>query len=210
MVLLGLAVLWGIVLLPPALRKRAEARQGRSVENFRKRLEVLAPPVVPRASRPPSAVRPIGSALPRASLAAEPGPVAPPARRRGRDRSRRPVPVRQFSRVDVLRRRRQVFAGLCLTAVLTLALALTVPGLRPVLGGAHVLVDVALAAYVTGLRRLRQLALERKAKVRYLPVAIPVEIDLTDSSNASDPSDVSDVSDGGAVAEASAARSAAL
>jgi hypothetical protein len=113
----------------------------------------------------------------------------------------------------VLRRRRQVFAGLCLTAVLTLALALTVPGLRPVLGGAHVLVDVALAAYVTGLRRLRQLALERKAKVRYLPVAIPVEIDLTDSSNASDPSDVSDVSDvsvAEAVAEASAARSAAL
>ena len=214
MVLLGLAVLWGIVLLPPALRKRAEARQGRSVENFRKRLEVLAPPVVPRASRPPSAVRPIGSALPRASLVAEPGPVVPPARRRGRDRgqhrSRPPVPVRQFSRVDVLRRRRQVFAGLCATAVLTLALALTVPGLRPVLGGAHVLVDVALTAYVTGLRRLRHLALERKAKVRYLPVAIPVEIDLTDSSNAANASDPSEVSDAGAVAEASAARSAAL
>jgi len=215
-VLLGLAVLWGIVLLPPALRKRAEARQSRSVENFRKRLEVLAPPVVPRASRPPSAVRPIGSAPPRAALVAEPRPVVPPARRRRRDRSRPPVPVRRFSRVDVLRRRRQVFAGLCATAVLTLALALAVPGLRPVLGGAHVLVDVALTAYVTGLRRLRQLALERKAKVRYLPVAIPVEIDLTDSSNAanasdpSDPSDPSDVSDAGAVAEASAARSAAL
>ncbi|MGH9039653.1 MAG: hypothetical protein ACRDZ3_05425, partial [Acidimicrobiia bacterium] len=76
--LLVLAVLWGIVLIPPVLRNRAEARQGRSVENFRKRLEVLAPPEVPRATRPPSAVRPAGSAPPRASFVAEPGPLVTP------------------------------------------------------------------------------------------------------------------------------------
>ncbi|MDQ3943913.1 MAG: hypothetical protein M3357_01915, partial [Actinomycetota bacterium] len=75
MVLLVLAVLWGIVLIPPALRNRAEARQGRSVENFRQRLEVLAPPAVPRAARPPSAVRPAGSSPPRVAMVAEPGPL---------------------------------------------------------------------------------------------------------------------------------------
>ncbi|MGH9036161.1 MAG: hypothetical protein ACRD0O_10380 [Acidimicrobiia bacterium] len=201
MVLLVLAVLWGIVLLPPALRKRAEARQSRSVENFRKRLEVLAPPAVPRAARPPSAVRPIGSAPPRASLVAEPGPVPPPAG------PRPAVATRQFSRVDVLRRRRQVFGGLCLAAFLTLALALAFPGLRLILGVAHLLADTALAAYVTGLRRLRRLARERKDKVRYLPMAIVVEIDLTDSSDASD---ASHDADDGATAQAPAARSAAL
>ncbi|MGH8992533.1 MAG: hypothetical protein ACRDZ7_13585, partial [Acidimicrobiia bacterium] len=70
MVLLVLAVLWGIVLIPPAVHKRRAARQGRSVENFRKRLEVLAPPAVPRASRPSSAVRPAGSAPPRVAVVA--------------------------------------------------------------------------------------------------------------------------------------------
>jgi hypothetical protein len=101
----------------------------------------------------------------------------------------------------VLRRRRQVFGGLCLTATVTLALALALPGLRVVLAAAHVLADVALTAYVTGLRRLRQLARERKDKVRYLPVAIIVPMDTSDSP---------DASDAGAAAEAPAARSAAL
>lgn len=205
MVLLVLAVLWGIVLLPPALRKRAETRQGRSVENFRKRLEVLTPPAVPRASRPPSAVRPVGSARPRASLVAEPGPVVPPSRPRAQPRPL--TATRQFSRVDVLRRRRQVFGGLCLTATLTLTLALAYPGLRLALGVAHLLADAALAAYVTGLRRLRQLARERKAKVRYLPMAIVVPMDTSDASEASD---TSDTSDAGTAAETPAARSAAL
>lgn len=207
MVLLVLAVLWGIVLLPPALRKRAETRQGRSVENFRKRLEVLAPPAVPRAARPPSAVRPVGSAPPRASLVAEPGPVVPPSRPRPQPQPRPLASSRQFSRVDVLRRRRQVFGGLCLAATLTLTLALAFPGLRLALGAAHLLTDAALAAYVTGLRRLRQLARERKAKVRYLPVAIVVP---TDTSDASDAPDTSDASNAGAAAETPAARSAAL
>jgi len=193
-VLLVLAVLWGIVLIPPALRNRAEVRQGRSVENFRKRLEVLAPPAVPRASRPSSAVRPAGSAPPRIAAVAQPGPVAPVTR------PRPPSPAQRQSRAEVLRRRRQVFGALCLASALTLAAALAFPGLGLVLGVTHVLADAALAAYVSGLRRLRQLARERKAKVRYLPMAIAVPSDAT----------VPDTSDARAVAEAPAARSAAL
>jgi hypothetical protein len=194
-VLLVLAVLWGIVLIPPALRNRAEARQGRSVEQFRKRLEVLAPPAVPRASRPPSAVRPAGSAPPRVAAVAQPGPAVPVSRPR-------PVsPIRPPLRTEVLRRRRQVFGGLCLASILTLGVALAIPGLRLILVVAHLLADVALAAYVTGLRRLRRLARERRAKVRYLPVAIAVPVDSSETW---------DTSDAGAAGQAPAARSAAL
>ncbi len=195
MVLLVLAVLWAIVLIPPALRNRAEARQGRSVENFRKRLEVLAPPAVPRASRPPSAVRPIGSSPPRIAAVAQPGPVLPVPRPQPTAATRLP------SRAAVLRRRRHVFAGLCLASILTLGAALAVPGLRLVLVVAHLLANTALAAYVTGLRRLRLLARERQAKVRYLPVAIIVT---------SDPVVAAETSPARAPAEAPAARSAAL
>lgn len=180
MVLLVLAVLWGIVLIPPAVRNRREARQGRSVENFRKRLEVLAPPAVPRATRPPSAVRPAGSAPPRASLVAEPGRVSPAPRPRPTRVLRRP------SRLGVLRRRRQVLGVLCLAAVLTLAVTIAFPGWRLMLGGAHLLADAALAAYVTGLRRLRRLAQERRAKVRYLPVMVAIPVETPDAGTAAD------------------------
>jgi hypothetical protein len=96
-----------------------------------------------------------------------------------------------------MRRRRQVFGGLCLAAVFTLALTVVFPGLRLVLGVTHLLADAALAAYVTGLRRLRRLAGERMAKVRYLPVAIAVAVP-------------SDTSGAGTAAGPPAARSAAL
>ncbi len=198
MVLLVLAVLWGIVLIPPAVRNRKEARQGRSVENFRRRLEVLAPPPVPRATRPSSAVRPAGSAPPRASLVAEPGPVPTAPRPRpvaailaGTPR----VPGRRPSRVDVLRRRRQVLGVLGLVAICTLAVTLAFPGWRLLLGGAHLLADAALAAYVIGLRRLCRLAQERRVKVRYLPVAVAVPVETPNA---------------GTAAEAPPARSAAL
>jgi hypothetical protein len=39
---------------------------------------------------------------------------------------------------------------------------------------------VALAAYVTGLRRLHCLAVERKAKVRYLPAAEVTEAEAAE------------------------------
>ena len=51
MVLLILALLWSIVLGPWAWRARTERRRMRSVDNFRRRLQVLAPVSdVPRAT----------------------------------------------------------------------------------------------------------------------------------------------------------------
>ncbi len=191
MVLLVLAVLWGIVLIPPALRNRAEARQGRSVADFRKRLEVLAPPSVPLASRPATAVRPIGSAPPRMSVVADPAlsrALPPPA-------PSKPGHALRSSRAAVLRRRRQVFGSLGLAAVASLVVAVAFPGLRFVAGAVHLLTAVALAAYVAGMRRLHHLARERRAKVRYLPVAVAVPVRIPDA---------------GSTAEGPAVRSAAL
>ena len=181
MVLLVLAVLWGIVLIPPALRNRAEARQGRSVQNFRKRLEVLAPPAVPLASRPATAVRPAGSAPPRVAVVAEPGlrlGLSPPPSK--------PAPALRPSRAAVLRRRRQVFGSLALVAVAGLVVAVAFPGLRLAAGAVHLLAGAALAAYVAGLRRLHRLARERTAKVRYLPVAVAVPITIPDAGTAAE------------------------
>jgi hypothetical protein len=45
---------------------------------------------------------------------------------------------------------------------------------RPWAFGLHGLVVAVFAAYLVGLRRLKRLALERRAKVRYFPVAAPV------------------------------------
>jgi hypothetical protein len=42
---------------------------------------------------------------------------------------------------------------------------------RPWAWAAHAVVVVLFAAYLAGLRRLRRLAIERRAKVRYLPAA---------------------------------------
>jgi hypothetical protein len=95
----------------------------------------------------------------------------------------------------VLRRRRVVFGSLCLATVVTLGLTVALPGARIVLGALHLLVDAALVAYVTGLRRLRLLARERAVKVRYLPVAVAVPVEIPDA---------------GTVAESPAAHSAAL
>lgn len=165
MVLLVLAMLWGIVLIPPALRARSEARRGRSVDTFRRRLALLAPvPEAPLAARPALATRPVVAARPAVALVARPVLAATPAGG--------PAPFRP-ARAAILRRRRRVIGGLSIAMAVTLA-AGTLPALRW-LWAVHLALDLGFAAYVSGLRRLRRLALERAAKVRYLPTpAAPV------------------------------------
>ena len=170
--LLILAVLWGIVLGPWAWRAHTQRRRMRSVDNFRRRLQVLAPvPDVPRATRPSVASRPAGAARPAVALVA-----SPPAPFTGA-RSEPPAPKAAvavcLSRDAVLRRRRHVLALLVWATVVTLAAGF-VPSLRFV-WAAHVFFELALVAYVAGLRRLRRLAVERAAKVRYLPATLVTE-----------------------------------
>jgi hypothetical protein len=194
MVLIILIVLWSIVLIPPAWQSHAEARRARQVDAFRRKLSVLAPaPDTPLARRPMDAARPFEAArahvavmaprnvvrLPVAAQASDeveyalnsgdtpepPGSeleaaaVAASARREERARAR----------VDVLRRRQQVLAGLAAATPTTLVAAVVLA--RPWAWAAHVVVVVAFAAYLLALRRLRQLATERRVKVRYFPHA---------------------------------------
>jgi len=190
MVLIVLIVLWSIVLVPPAWQAHVERRRARQVDAFRRRLSVLAPaPDTPLARRPMDAARPFEAA--RAHVAvmaprnvvrlpvaeAEPveytvlsgdtpeppggelGAVAADAAARRADRAR--------TRVDVLRRRRQVLVGLMAAAVISWAAAFVVGDIR--IWALHGVMVLALAAYLAGLRRLKLLAVERRAKVRHLP-----------------------------------------
>jgi hypothetical protein len=191
MVLIVLIVLWGIVLIPPAWQSHAEARRARQVDAFRRKLSVLAPaPDTPLARRPMDASRPFEAArahvavmaprnvvrLPVAEARAveytfssgdTPGPpgddivaaAAADAAARRADRAR--------GRVDVLRRRRQVLLGLMGAVVVSFAGAAVLGDMR--VWAAHGLAVTGLAAYLAGLRRLKMLAVERRAKVRYLP-----------------------------------------
>lgn len=211
MVLLVLALLWGIVLVPPALRVRAERHRARSVYRFRRNLAVLAPPEVPRAVRAAEAARPVGAARSHVALIAAPKQppapeaavasgvpqpsvlakvsavsgnatrVAAAATSEAASRvaasvtrmAERPAPLRTHA--QLVTRRRQVLAVLLFLTVATAA-GVTfseIGALRYLQFGS----DVALVAYAAMLRRLRRLALERKAKVRYLPTpAVAVEV----------------------------------
>lgn len=184
MVLIVLIVLWSIVLVPPAWAAHAERRRARQVDAFRRRLSVLAPaPDTPLARRPMDAARPFEAArahvavmaprnvvrLPVAEATADAEPVeydtgelsafAESAAARRADRAR--------ARVDVLRRRQQVLTGLMAATVASLVTAVVLGDIRA--WGVHGVVVVAFAAYLTGLRRLQRLAVERRTKVRHFP-----------------------------------------
>lgn len=193
MVLIVLIVLWGIVLIPPAWQSHAEARKARQVDAFRRKLSVLAPAAdTPLARRPMDAARPFEAARAHVAVVAPRNVVRlPVAEARGVEygvvsgddpgapgdelvaaaaaeaAARRAERAR--ARVDVLRRRQQVLVGLMAATVVSAASALVLGDIR--LWAVHGLVVVAFAGYLAGLRRLKRLAVERRAKVRYLPAA---------------------------------------
>jgi hypothetical protein len=192
MVLIVLIVLWSIVLIPPTWQAHVERRRAHQVDAFRRKLSVLAPaPDTPLARRPQDATRPFEAArahvavmaprnvvrLPVAETEAveveyavisgdtpemtggELSTVAAEAAARRADRAR--------SRVGVLRRRQQVLMGLMAATVISLGAAFVLGDVR--IWAAHGTVVVAFAAYLAGLRRLKLLAAERRAKVRHFP-----------------------------------------
>lgn len=181
MVLIVLIVLWSIVLVPPAWQAHAERRRARQVDAFRRKLAVLAPaPDTPLARRPMDAARPFEAARAHVAVMATPrnvvrlpvaeaeaveydtgelSAVAASAAARRADRAR--------ARVDVLRRRQQVLMGLMAATIVSLAAAVLGGDIR--IWAAHGVVVLAFASYLTGLRRLKRLAVERRAKVRHLP-----------------------------------------
>jgi uncharacterized membrane protein YoaK (UPF0700 family) len=184
MVLIVLIVLWSIVLVPPAWQSHAEARRARQVDAFRRKLSVLAPAAdTPLARRPIDAARPFEAARSHVAVIAPRNvvrlPVAPAepveydtgalesvaaeAATRRAERAR--------GRVDVLRRRQQVLVGLMAATVVSLGAAVVLGDRR--VWALHGLVVTAFAAYLVALRRLKTLAVERRAKVRYFPAVDP-------------------------------------
>lgn len=174
MVLLVLAGIWAAVLIPPAVRARAEGRPGDSISNFRRQLTVLRR-TSPHAGRsgtgdlrhrfhPPAA--PVYGPL--RSTSARPGGV-------GRTTAGRSpaAPIRgvapSVSRSRTIRRRRDVLTALLVAVVATLVLGVLVGS--GLVWSVQIIADVLLVAYVALLVHQRNVAAERDMKVRFLPQA---------------------------------------
>ena len=174
MVLLVLAGIWAAVLIPPAVRARAEGRPGDSIHNFKRQLTVLrrTGPQTGRAAGgahwyrshvSPATVAPVHGPLHSSRTA----PVAT-AHRAPVRAMRAPAPA-SAARSRTIRRRRDVLTALLVAAFTTLALGLLFSmGIMMI---AHVVADVLLIAYVALLVHQRNVAAERDMKVRFLPQA---------------------------------------
>jgi hypothetical protein len=171
--LVVLALIWVAVLVPPVIRARSEGRPADSISAFRRQLTVLrrtrpgsARALVP--DRPRAHAYTSGPAAPVTSLAARRSMVA------ARSQAVRPVAPRALvaaglptSRARTLRRRRDVFIVLLVSAGATLVLSL-VPALHNLLY-VNLIVDVLLVAYVALLIQQRGARAEQEMKVRFLP-----------------------------------------
>ena len=141
-ILFGLAVAWGVLLVPDLLKKRGTVRSIRGVKGFDRQLSAFnrtsGTPLTRAMPGLPN--RPAGSVVA--------FPVRGPVRRP------RTHGLRSFPRTpaDAQRRRIYVLATLFAAAVLTLAVAMAIS--RLVLA-VHFVIDLALALYVYLLFELR-------------------------------------------------------
>jgi hypothetical protein len=176
LVLLVLAGIWALVLIPPAVRARAEGRPGDSISNFRRQLTVLRR-TGPHRGAPNGGGRAAGGDhwyRPHAS-ATQLVPVHGPLRTTRTATYRTPAatvravatPAPSAARSRTIRRRRDVLSALVVAVLATLVLGL-IPGFRMLLM-AHVVADILLVAYVGLLVHQRNVAAERDMKVRFLP-----------------------------------------
>lgn len=172
MVLVILAIIWVAVLVPPAIRARAEARPADSISAFRRQLSVL------HRTRPGSRGRGMGpdswgptSAVPSAVAALHRRPIGTVSQLRPARPGASSFQV-AAARSRTLRRRRDVLVALLASSGATLLLAFV--GLGMMLW-VNLLVDACLVGYVTLLIRQRNLAAERDMKVRFLPRSSLVE-----------------------------------
>lgn len=180
MVLLVLAGIWAAVLIPPAVRARAEGRPGDSISNFRRQLTVLHR-TTPHAGRsgagdlrrfhaPAAAVTPVHGPL--RSTPVRSGPAGRSAAVRPQAAALRGV-APSASRNRTIRRRRDVLTALLVAVVATLILGVLLGS--GLVWGAQLLADVLLVAYVALLVHQRNVAAERDMKVRFLPQAARLE-----------------------------------
>jgi len=160
LVLLILAVVWGVFLVPQVLRARADRGPADSIGSFRNQLSMIERSLPAtsgsRHVRPQLAA--VGAPMPRPMPAY--GAPSPSSMYRG------PVPTRS----ELQRRRQNVLLALLGAVVVTVALGLVFPPAFAL----NIVADLALAGYVALLVRARTIAAEREMKVRYLPGPAPV------------------------------------
>jgi hypothetical protein len=160
-VLLVLAALWGAFFLWPILSGRSSGRRADSIGDFTYRLGVIGKTGGHRRRRQPPTAIPV--AMP---------PSIPPSRPLGA--AGNPGVTRISSPATMTRsqrRRRDVLLVLGVAVLSTLLLAV-VAG-NPLFYLVQAFTDVMLVAYLALLVRMKQTAIERKAKVHYLPAPAP-------------------------------------
>lgn len=170
MVLVILAMVWAAVLGPGLLRRQAERRSSDSIGAFHRQLRVLGrtgPVIVDpahtlRTDAPESTglFRMAGSRGRHLSRPSDIGVLE-------HHGARRPDP---YFRPEACKRRRDIMASL-LCSVVGTGLLGAIPALRPMLY-VTIAASVALASYIALLVHLRNLALEREIKLRYLPTPV--------------------------------------
>jgi len=153
-ILFGLAVAWGVLLVPDLLKKRGTVRSIRGVKGFDRQLSAFNRTSGGPMSRSMPGVQGMPGMQGMSGMQGRtPGSVvAFPVRgpvRRPRQHGLRSVP---HTPADAQRRRIYVLATLFASAVLTLAFAMAVTRLALAL---HFVIDLALALYVYLLFELR-------------------------------------------------------
>ena len=159
MVLLILAVVWGVFLVPQVLRARADRGPADSIGAFRNQLSVLDKTAGSAGGSGVASLAARRAMHQSHSISAPIGAYA--------------VGYRRPSQAELQQRRQRVLLVLLGAVIVTLALGLLVP----VFFVLNAVADVALVGYVALLARARALAVERDMKVRYLrpgPTAAPV------------------------------------
>lgn len=163
-VLIILAVLWGVVLVPPLLRSRSQ-RTADSIVDFNYKLDVLGRTngnrrsLRRRAPQPPDALQ---VPLPARSGVAGPVPASGAAQRSAK-------------------RRRDVFRGLALAVSCTFLLAISVHS--SLAWALQIFVDLFAVAYVALWAWARSVQAERADKVRYMPELRVPELALRRSAS---------------------------
>jgi hypothetical protein len=173
-VLVVLVLVWAVVLGPSLLRRTVDRQSKDSIGSFHRQLHVLertGPSLVAPAHRlatsAPSGDDGDDRRPPPVSLSSR--PAGGPARfefpdAAGRMGQRRPDP---YYRPSACQRRRDVLMVLVCTLTITGLIGI-IPALHLLLG-VTAIVGLVLVAYLGLLVRLRNRALEREAKLRYLP-----------------------------------------
>jgi type II secretory pathway component PulM len=158
-ILLLLAVIWGVFLVPQLLRARADRGPADSIGSFRNQLSMIERSL-PEGQTRGQARRSFPSAAASSAMPAFGAPVYGA-----------PVAARGIapSRSELQRRRRDVLLALLAAVIATLALGLV---FKPAFA-LNFVADAAFATYVALLVRARTIAAEREMKVRYLPGPVP-------------------------------------